>query len=63
MDEPYSTEWWRWKLYRQIAEYLHQPSVAGQATVQSLLQAYRDQQLQSPQFAPRDEHEWVMDWR
>jgi hypothetical protein len=63
MDEPYSTEWWRWKLYRQIAEYLHQPSVAGQAAVQSLLQAYREQQLQSPPSALRDEHEWVMDWR
>ncbi len=64
MDEPYSTDWWRWKLYRQIADYLHQPSVAGQADVQALLQAYRDQQLsQLPQPPHRDEHEWVMDWR
>ena len=63
MEEPYSTEWWRWKLYRQIAEYLHHPSVDGQAAVHTLLQAYRDQQLQPAHSAHRDEHEWVMDWR
>ena len=63
MDEPYSTEWWRWKLYRQIAEYLHQPSVAGQAAVHALLQAYRDQQAQPPASNARDGHEWVVDWR
>ena len=64
MEEPYSIEWWRWKLYRQIADYLHQPSVEGQAAVQAMLQAYRDQ-LDSHALRPphRDEHEWVMDWR
>lgn len=64
MDEPYNIEWWRWKLYRQIADYLHRPSVEGQAAVQAMLQAYRDQQ-QNPAPRPphRDEHEWVMDWR
>jgi hypothetical protein len=62
MDEPYTPDWWRWKLYRQIADYLHQPTVTGQAAVNALLQTYRDQQ-QPTRPAHQDEHEWVMDWR
>lgn len=62
MNTPYSTEWWRWKMYRQIAEYLHQPSVQGQTGIHALLQAYRKQREPArPQS--QDEHEWGLEWR
>ncbi len=62
MEEKYSTEWWRWQLYRQIADYLHQPNITAQASLNALLQAYRHQH-QGLQTPPKDEHEWVMDWQ
>lgn len=63
MEEKYSTEWWRWQLYRQIADYLHQPNSSAQASLNALLQAYRQQQQGQQPLPQRDEHEWVMDWQ
>ena len=39
-DEP-STEWWMWKLYRQVAEYLRNPDSAAEAQLFALARAYR----------------------
>ncbi len=62
MEDQYSTEWWRWQLYRRIADYLHDPSEAGQAAVTALMSQYRRHHAQ-PSTSCYDEHEWVMDWQ
>ncbi len=63
MEIPYTTEWWRWKIYRRIAEYLHDPSFQGQMGIHAMLQAYREQQQSDTATAHQDEHEWGLNWR
>jgi len=63
MDEPYSNEWWRWRMYRKIADYLYDPTPAAQADIYSILREYQLQQQQAAPHRHRDEHEWAMDWQ
>lgn len=63
MAEKYSTEWWRWRINRKLADYIDEPSTAHHGELTALLEEYR-QFCEMRQYAGmRDEHEWAMDWR
>lgn len=63
MDDKNSIEWWRWRLYRGIADYLHAPTPERHAAVTAVMAEYKDHRQSSPVPSAGDEHEWVMDWR
>jgi len=59
---------WLWRIYRQVAEYVHTPDAGRKARINSLLTQYLYLCNQSQQSAgerinrTRDEHEWLMDF-
>lgn len=61
MDDINSTEWWRWKLYRLISDFLYNPTEVNEASLQSVIKDYRRlQQRRGGCFG--DEHERLMDY-
>ena len=59
MDELHSTEWWRWKLYRLIADFLFNPTDRGETHIKSILRDYR--RFPGAPAAAGDEHDRAMD--
>jgi hypothetical protein len=60
-DDIYSTEWWRWKMFRLIADYLYSPTELNEAHIRAVLRDY--QRFQRDQVTQiDDEHERVMDY-
>lgn len=41
MNRHESKEWWRWQLYRCMAEYIHEPCHVSTARLRLLLDSYR----------------------
>ena len=41
-QEQCSNDWWLWRLYREVAEYVNQPSVSGEQEIRALLAEYRE---------------------
>lgn len=61
MDDINSTEWWRWKMLRLVADYLYNPTELNEAHIKAVLRDYRRFHLdKAAQFS--DEHEQVMDY-
>lgn len=36
-----SQEWWRWKMYKQIADFIHNPSMEREEHITDMLTEYR----------------------
>lgn len=55
MDEPYSTDWWLWQMYRQVAQFINSPSEITESQLRSLILEYRNfhQQHELGLLAPR----------
>lgn len=61
MDDTNSTDWWRWKMYRLISDYLYNPTEVNEASLKAILRDYRRfRKAQNPRFG--DEHEQLMDY-
>jgi len=59
--ESYSTEWWLWQLYRQVAEYVNHPDVVREARLRMSIEQYRQHRHQQALgLAPS--HERVTDF-
>lgn len=41
MEEHDHTDWWLWQLYRQVATYVNEPTLANEARLRSLIGEYR----------------------
>jgi len=63
MRESCSTEWWKWKVYKQAADFLHDPSDASEARLKSAINAYRSHYEHRRDKAGGDEHQWAMNFR
>jgi hypothetical protein len=37
-------DYWRWRMFRQVAEYIHEPDDSNKMKLLSLLDAYRQEQ-------------------
>ncbi len=42
MDEPYTSEWWLWRMYRCVATYVNDPSQGNEARLLGLIDDYRN---------------------
>lgn len=61
MDDMNSTDWWRWKMYRLISDYLYNPTDINEASLKAILTDYRRfRKAQNSRFG--DEHERLMDY-
>ncbi len=61
MDDMNSTDWWRWKMYRLICDYLYNPTDINEASLKATLRDYRRfRKNQSTRCG--DEHEQLMDY-
>jgi len=61
MDDMNSTDWWRWKMYRLISDYLYNPNELNEASLKAILKDYkRFRKHQETRFG--DEHEQLMDY-
>lgn len=61
-----STDWWLWKMYRQVAVFVNQPSASTEAKLTELIQQYQEfhkTQCYLGDTRPRDEHEWAMNYK
>ncbi len=45
MDEPYTSEWWLWQMYRRVAAYVNDPSTCNEARLLGLIDDYRSHSL------------------
>jgi len=52
-----------WKIYKQAADFLHDPSDASEARLKSAISAYRSHHERRRHSAGGDEHQWAMDFR
>lgn len=41
MNEQYSTDWWLWQMYRQVANFINDPSEENDRALKSLSSAYK----------------------
>lgn len=63
MRESYSMEWWMWRVYKQAADFLHDPNDASEARLKATITAYRSHHECRGDKAAGDEHQWAMNFR
>lgn len=64
MKNIFSTDWWRWEMYRHVALFVHYPSDANQSKLNDLINEFRQHSEQRTGDSKQsDEHEYVMDYR
>ncbi|HGX92382.1 MAG TPA: hypothetical protein ENK35_03610 [Candidatus Tenderia sp.] len=63
MEHNTSTEKWLWRMYREVAQYVHNPSAANEVELLNLVSQYRKEAEQQNKTASDDEHEWAMNFR
>ena len=63
MDSNSMTDKWLWRMYREVAQYVHAPTAANEAELLNLISQYRKQVAGTASAANHDEHEWAMDYR
>lgn len=64
MKDIFSTDWWRWEMYRHVALFVHYPSDTNQNKLTALIDEFRQQNEQRDSIPHNnDEHEYVMDYR
>ena len=56
-----NSEEWLWRMYREVAQFVHNPSVTSEAELMSLIAQYRKEQ--GSEMRSKDEHEWVMNYQ
>ena len=56
-----NNEVWLWRMYREVAQFVHNPSATSEAELMSLIAQYRKEQ--APVINNKDEHEWVMNYQ
>jgi hypothetical protein len=42
MSDKFSTDWWMWQMYRQIAGLINNPTDANEAQLKALIAEYRN---------------------
>lgn len=42
MNEKLTTEWWRWEMYRLMADFINRPSDVNEARIKALMGEYRN---------------------
>lgn len=62
MQQEYTTDWWMWQMYRQVAAIIHQPSVATEARLRALICEYRGHWEKEQAGRRADPHECAMDY-
>ena len=62
MEKHSSTDMWLWRMYREVAEYVHNPSAANEIELINSISQYRKHAEQA-NIASSDEHEWAMNFR
>ena len=63
MKKLFSTDCWRWEMYRHVAQFVHTPSAANQSKLMKLISEFSEQSQQRDAPRNHDEHEYVMDYR
>ena len=59
-----TSDWWMWQMYRQVAQFIHNPCEHSEARLMGLMAEYRARCRGSgPCRNTGDEHEWAMDFR
>ncbi len=56
-----NTEVWLWRIYREVAQFVHNPSVTSETELMKLLAEYRNEQQM--ETTSKDEHEWLMNYQ
>ncbi len=62
MNNAHSQDWWLWRMYRQVAEFVNDPSEENRARLDALTLEYRHSRLQQRVGLTRD-HDWVVDFQ
>ncbi len=63
MENSTSTDRWLWRMYREVAQYVHNPSPANELELINLVTQYRKEAEQLDRSSSDDEHEWAMNFR
>lgn len=42
MEDHGAIEWWRWRMYRQVATYINDPSPRNESQLRALIDEYRE---------------------
>lgn len=62
MNTSRSQEWWMWKMYREVAHLIHDPSQQSEARLKTLATNYCDLMRQPRRDDENDPHESLMDY-
>ena len=62
MKQEYSVDWWRYQLYRHIAQFVHNPGDHTQEKLTALITEFRRQTEQQHLGQLSDEHEYAMNY-
>lgn len=63
MNDTVSLDWWRHQFYRQIKDFIGNPSEENETQLKCALEEYRKYFSERRSDREHDEHEWVMDFR
>lgn len=62
MRQEIAIDRWMWQMYRRVAEIIHQPSVANEERLRSIISEYRAHWEKHQVVDQLDPHERVMDY-
>lgn len=62
MNSSRSREWWMWKMYREVAQLIYDPSQLSEARLKMLATHYCNLMRQARRDGETDPHESVMDY-
>ncbi len=57
------TDMWLWRLYREVAQYVHNPNATNEMELLTLVSQYRKEAERQQRASGGDEHEWAMNYR
>jgi len=63
MKNIFSADWWRWEMYRHVAQFIHYPSEINYSKLTALIGEFHEQSQRHGAPPESDEHEYVMDYR
>lgn len=62
MNREFSVDWWRYELYRHVAQYIHNPGDQTQAKLNALIAEFRRRSELQQSGDALDEHEYAMNY-
>lgn len=62
MEKESSLDWWRFELYRHIAQFVHNPADHTEARLTALIGEFRRFSDRRRQVRPADEHEYALNF-